>query len=107
MAERTIADFVSTASQQFFSRLQINTDFLKEDPSVWEELETFATAKKIVNSLKVVNDTAERAVKLMQDFNGLLTVKEDQKQYVLRCVQEHRRLYPDCKKETLKRKFSN
>lgn len=54
---------------------------------------------------RAVNDTAERAVKLMQDFHGLITVEEEQKQFLLRCVKEHRRLYPDCKKDTLKRKY--
>ena len=59
-------------------------------------------AKKKVFSLKEVNDTAERAVKLMQDFHEKTTAKEEQKQYLLRCVQEHKKLYPDSKKDTLK-----
>ena len=63
--------------------------------------------KKKVFSLKAVNDTAERAVKLMQDFHKKITAKEEEKQYLLCCVQEHRKLYPDCKKETLKRKYSH
>ena len=54
-----------------------------------------------VFSLKAVNDTAERAVKRMQDFHGKIPAKEEQKQYPLRCVQVQRKLYPDCKKETL------
>lgn len=41
----------------------------------------------------------------MQDFNGLLTADEEQEQFVLRCVQDHRNLYPDCKRSTLKRKY--
>ena len=63
--------------------------------------------QKKKNSLKAVNDTAERSVKLMQDFHEKNTAKEEQKRYLLRCVQEHRKLYPDCKKETLKRKYSH
>ncbi|CAG9792723.1 unnamed protein product [Diatraea saccharalis] len=82
--DKTLDDFVSEKSKQFFSRLQINDSFLGED---------------------VVNDTAERAVKLMQDFNGLITAEEEQKQFLLRCVQEHRNLYPDCKKSTLKTSY--
>lgn len=41
----------------------------------------------------------------MEDFNGQLTQNEDQMQYVLRCVQEHRKIYPDCKKATLAKPF--
>ena len=66
----------------------------------------FCESKKKVFTLKAVNDTAERAVKLMQDFHGKITANEEQKQYLLCCVQEHRKLYPDCKKETLKRIYS-
>ena len=52
-----------------------------------------------------MNDCAERGVTLMQDFRRLLNVDEEQKRFVLCCVQEHRSLYPDCKKETLKIKY--
>ena len=63
--------------------------------------------KKSFFSLKAVNDTAERAVERMQDFHEkIMLINEEQKQYLLCCVQEHRKLYPDCKKETLKIKYS-
>ena len=52
--------------------------------------------------MKAVNDAAERAVKLMQNFHGKIMAKEQQKQYLSCCVQEHRKLYPHCRKETLK-----
>jgi len=52
-----------------------------------------------VSTLTVVNDTAERCVKLIHDFHGLITVEEEQKQFLLRCVQEHRGMYPDYNKK--------
>ncbi|GBM17300.1 hypothetical protein AVEN_237287-1 [Araneus ventricosus] len=61
--------------------------------------------KCIVQPNEVPFLLAERGVKLMQDFNGLLTVDEEQKQFLLQCVEVHRKQYPDCKKATLKRKF--
>ena len=70
--------FVSIKSKNLFSRLNIDRSFLQDT-----------------------------AVKLMQDFHGKIMAKEEQKQYLLLCVQEHRKLYPDCKKETLKRKYSH
>lgn len=72
---------------------------------MWSKNASFQETRKKVSTLRAVNDTAERAVKLMQDFHGLITVEEEQKQFLLRCVQEHRKIYPDCKKQTLKRKF--
>ena len=103
--EKSLSDFVSQKSKDLFSRLKIDSSFLQENVSSWEENAAFVEAKKKVFSLKAVNDTAERAVKLMQDFHGLITADEEQKQFLLRCVQEHRKMYPDCKKETLKRKY--
>lgn len=92
-------------SKNLFSRLKLNDDFLHVRPSSWETNDTFLASKSTVSLLRVVNDTAERAVKLIKDFHALITVEEEQKQYLLRCVQEHREMYPDCKKDTLKRKY--
>ena len=81
--------FVSVKSKNLFSRLNIDMSFLQESVSSWEQNATFVDAKKKVFSLKTVNDTAERAVKLTQDFHRKITAKEEQKQCLLRCVQEH------------------
>ena len=79
--------FVSVKSKNLFSRLNIDRRF-QERVSSWEQNATFVEAKKKFYSLKAVNDTAERAVKLMKDLYGKITAKEEQKQYLLRCVQE-------------------
>lgn len=105
VSDKTLDDFVSENSQQFLSRLKIDDSFLQEDIASWDGNAVYLEAKRRLNSLKVVNDTAERAVKLMQDFHGHITAEEEQKQFLLRCVQEHRNLFPDCKKQTLKRSY--
>lgn len=71
----------------------------------WINNAAFLEAKRKVSLLRVVNDAAERAVKLVEDFHGLITADEEQKQFLLRCVEEHRNLYPDCRKNTLKRSY--
>ena len=55
----------------------------------------------MVKALKVVNDTAERGVALIQEFNADLTRNEEQKQYLLQVVAGHRELSPDSKKSTV------
>ena len=40
-------------------------------------------------------------VALMTEYNEILTSNEDQKQYLLQVVSEHRRKMPTCKKELL------
>ena len=46
----------------------------------------------------MVNDAAERGVKLIQDFIAILAKNEEQKQFLL---QDHRKLYPVSKKSTV------
>ena len=69
-------------------------------PQRWKENEDFIEAKKIVRSLKVINDTAERGVQLITEFNNILTKNEEQKQFLLQVVREHRKLFSDNKKST-------
>jgi hypothetical protein len=48
-----------------------------------------------IRKLCVVNDTAERGVKLFQDFNLLLTKDEDEKQYLLyQLIEANRKSVP-------------
>ncbi|XP_046408122.1 uncharacterized protein LOC124172701 [Ischnura elegans] len=103
--EKNIYDFISVRSKSLFDRLKIDDSFLHEYPATWSSNASFQEARKKVSTLRAVNDAAERAVKLIQDYHGVITVEEEQKQFLLRCVQEHRKIYPDCKKQTLKRKF--
>jgi len=51
--------------------------------------------------MKVVNDSAERAIALMQQYNSSLTKNEEQKQYLLWLVERHRKQYPTCAKSTI------
>jgi len=48
-----------------------------------------------------VNDWAERGVALIQHFNRTLTKDEDQLQFLLQVVSDHRRRLPDCTKRKL------
>lgn len=90
---------------QFFQRFRINADFLKLDPVNWNTNDSYLLGKQTVYSINVVNDSAERAVKLMEDYYGTLTVGDEKAELLLRCVQEHRRIYPNCNKKTLKKQF--
>ena len=54
-----------------------------------------------MKNLKVVNDNAERAVSLIQTFNNTITKNEEQKQYLLKIVLEHRKAFPTPAKKFL------
>lgn len=57
--------FISSRSIFFFERLQLNHEFLNENPEDWSQMKSFRTAKQTVEALiTVVNDSAERGVQL-------------------------------------------
>lgn len=98
---RELEQFIQPSSKNFFKRFNINTQFLDKDPSTWKNDDSYNAGLEIVKHLKVVNDSAERGVKLMEDFNNLFTKNENQKQFVLQVVSDYRRNYSDAKKTTL------
>lgn len=69
-------DFFTTNSMKFFRILDISTEFLSEDPNTWESNDVYIQARNTVKSLSVVNDHAERAMKLMGTYNRKLTKDE-------------------------------
>ena len=97
----TLKDFVTSASLFFFNALLFSTDFLMNDASTWLQNPSFQKAKEVVSSLKVVNDCAERGIALASSFNSSLTKSEEEKQYLLQIVAQHRKEFPDAKKSTV------
>lgn len=92
-------------SQVIFLIGLISKDFLDLDPKLWNLNEHYKKGKKFVYNLHIVNDVAERGVKLMEDYNKLISKNEEQKQYLLQVVSEYRHKFPDCKKSTLSKEF--
>ncbi|KAG8190160.1 hypothetical protein JTE90_008694 [Oedothorax gibbosus] len=95
--------FITPSSLYFFKRFKLSTDFLKSDPSMWEQDLSFLKGKNIVRNLRVVNDTAERGVKLIQYYSDTIRKDEKQKQYLLQIISECRKIYPDVTKSTLEK----
>ena len=48
--------------------------------------------------MKVVNDATEHGGSLVQNYNSLLTKNEEQEQYLLQVVEQHRQKFPDATK---------
>ena len=89
-----LGDFASTRTVQLLNRLQIDNSFLSEDPEKWSDITEYQQGQQRVHSLHVVNDAAERGVKLFQDFNLLLSKDEQEKQLILQVVENNRRKVP-------------
>lgn len=100
-----ISDFVSKHSKRFFERFNLPSNFLEQDPQTWRINEQYKHCLKIVEKIKVVNDAAERGIKLIQEYNSKLTKDEEQKNYIIQVVASYRKRFPDVSKATISSSF--
>ena len=73
-----IEDFVTINTMTFFCRFGISAGFLNCDPDLWPQQDDYKNAIKTVEHLRVVNDNAERVVALIEEYNSIITKKENQ-----------------------------
>ena len=94
MAVNGLTDFIGEDSPAFFTILNINSSFLREPVTEWRKNEDFLASKNVVSSLSVVNDSAERRVKLYSDFAGTAK-KENKFQNIIQVVENNRNMLPN------------
>lgn len=75
--------------------------WLAKSPKFWKANTNFKHMFEHIKSLKSVNDTAERAVKLSQDFAKSITKDEEQKEFLLCAVEHHRKVLPRINKQAI------
>lgn len=76
-----------------FHALEIPESLLETDITQWNCKKVYEDAKRRIQSLEVVNDNAERGIALIKTYNSKLSTDENQKQYILQLVEEHRKMY--------------
>jgi hypothetical protein len=96
-----LLDLIGPESRALFHTLKIGQQWLSKPVEQWKLEPDVCTANDFVRTGKVVNDTAERGVKLMTDFATCITTDPIQRAALLQAVEQHRQLYPDCLKSTL------
>lgn len=101
LGNKGLERFCTVNSKRLFQLLKLPETFLSKDPSDWHDDPSFQEALGVVKGLAVVNDRAERGVALIQDYNKKLTRGEEQLQFLLQVVTDHRRQFPDCSKKTI------
>lgn len=99
--ENNMSDFVTSNTMKFFTRFGIDTEFLAQDPATWLERDDYNDARNRLKNMKVVNDSAERGVKLMTDYNKILSKNEEEKQWILLTVTHFREMYKSHHKKDL------
>lgn len=98
---KTVEYFVTTKTATFFKRFNISTEFMDFEPSSWSQRESYIHGMQVVQKMQVVNDVSERKVKLMEEFNQVLTNDEEQKQFLLLTVDKYRQRYSSHSKTSL------
>lgn len=98
---KQIHDFISINTNKFFDRFGIPNGFLLVDPSQWNENEEYKKGLEICEKVHAVNDAAERAVKLFSHYNQILCKNEEEKQFIIKVIQDYRTKYPSINKAQL------
>jgi len=105
LPEMCLSDLSTKNTKRFFQTLDINVDFFSVPVSEWVSRVDYTQGKQIVDHLPVVNDPAERGVKLMTDYNQTVTKDENSFQNLLLAVDSHRKSTSDSRKASLIRKY--
>ena len=93
----TMASFIGEDSWKFFDIVKVDTAFLELPVSDWCNDADYLRAKEVIDSLSVVNDAAERGVKLSSDFL-CTTTSEEMYANVLQVVEDCRKKIPNQRK---------
>ena len=99
-AMHVLWDFVKPSSWEFFDILKVKADWLNQPVTEWEDSEDYRKARHFVMTVKVVNDAAERGIKLASDYAQSLTKDSEIRQKIFQTVESHRREKPDYMKST-------
>jgi len=81
---------VAASSTSAFRCVGGDVRMLTQAPTSWSDSPLFRKAKSAVDSIKVVNDSAERSVAPMSAYSESITKKETEMQRLLQVVEDHR-----------------
>lgn len=101
IASKDLSDFVTSKTKFFFQRFKLPQDFLKHLPHTWSDRDDYQQALITVQKLNVVNDTAERGVKMVQEYNRTLCRNDEELQYLIQVVSDYKKKYPSHAKSML------
>ena len=98
---RKLSDSVMDGSIFLFDKLNFSMEWLDKPVSSWNNYESFREMETWVKNLKVKNDVAERAIKLISDYANVLTKDSEDRKNLLQVVEKQRSDFPDAKKSTM------
>ena len=84
-----------------YGTLGVETDRLAKNPTEWNEGIHYCEAREFGRQAKVVNDSCERSVKMIQDYCNVLTKDSEIRRGLLKAVDSSRDHFSNFSKETL------
>ena len=87
-----LISFIGPRSWLFFNLLKLREeglDWMQAPITCWNKMNGYNKIEEIVRSMEIVNDCAERGIKLITDFKDV-TKNEQQTQYLLQVIEDHR-----------------
>ena len=103
----TLVSLISSLSWFPFSLLNLSSMWLESPPSEWEQDGDYKVMRDFARTVKLVNDVAERGVKMADDYSNCLTRDSEERKKLVMVVQNHRRAYPKFRKMDLKKRFGD
>ncbi|KAK4875355.1 hypothetical protein RN001_011777 [Aquatica leii] len=94
-----LSNFISKKSLTTFQIFDLPIDFMDKNVEFWTQDESYQENLAFFKRLSVVNDVAERGVALIEEYSKCLTKNEEQLQYLLQVVKNHRQKFPNCNKK--------
>lgn len=73
---KDLSALVTPNTKHFFQRSSLAPEFIQYPPEMWPQREDYQQALKMVDKMNVVNDTAERGVKMMENYNFFTNAKQ-------------------------------
>ena len=103
-AKTELWDLVTEASWEFFEVVKSDPlPWLSKRVSEWEAHSEYQTVKAFVSTVKVVNDSCERAIALAKDYYSILTTDSRVRRMICQVVERDRREFPGISKASLNR----
>lgn len=91
--QKRISDFVTENTLKYLIDYGIGIKWLEDHPDKWETNREYREAKRLFQQLHVVNDCAERAIKLTTEFTNSLTKSEKDFQNLLQTVENQKYIF--------------
>lgn len=101
-SSRFLHQLIGPRSWLLFGLLGLGDDqrWMLADPEEWHLHPDYCRAEDFVQNLEVVNDCAERGIKMISDFKDIVK-SEDQLKLALQVIEDHRNKFPTVTKQCL------